>query len=405
MQAGGRRGDSLEDRLQRAQRLGHNAARLGRVGQDPIDTPASIEAAAHGDAVIQRDIGYEYQMLRSQVEIENISGGGAIVGWAPTKDGDNLELKTEVLEQEREVESVVKQMAAVGRRVADSYEGEEIDIGNKRITVHQKDDSAQPQVNFDLPARAMGGPFAGTLETLVQEKYFDAAVPGFGWQKEATRQQMGVLRQAIANAGANLPNQLLIDAYYGAPKDVASWPEELYQDLRAVILLNFTQHYQTARKLGGLLKDVPLLSKTDPAELVDAIVSGIEEAEGNYLDPFTIEDKVNKLISDQVAALMANTNLGVQARTEAQQRIAQNEGRLYDWAQKPSKGVVPEEAEPLSGLLLELRRVPVLLVDKWVEFALGAFRRLSRLFHPAEPESSSSGSEEASDDDAGGFWS
>lgn len=423
--------DAMGDRAQKVGRSLAPTAQPTAHDETQARPAAQLKAGANGTGgtpVVQRFVGFEFQMLNSRIEMEELTGGGALNKWKPIQDGENLEMMTtESLETESDVRKVVTEMTALGRRVRDSYTGEQIDIGNERIIVNRGDDSAQPQVNFDLPLAAMGGGFEQTLGGLIGGGYFDIDNFGYGWSRLKSNEQMTAVYRAVESAGGILTDDVILRAFYGEQSSTLNlgsshkWPAKLFEDIRGYVVLEFSQRLQIEKK-PGLTKDVPLLNKTDFGALRSNIADMISEAEMSASMPETekVEGMLKKLIpyfESKVGAKLGawmGTNLYEHAHEPLLSKVEQEEEAEEEELEvgKPKleseEEEDEEEEEPVKseetrqGVLIELRRVPVKPINDWVPFALDAFQRVSHLFKPEKGEGEDTSGNEP--EDRGGFW-
>ena len=341
-------------------------------------------------------MGFEYQMLKSQATIGAVPEAEGAVGaaviaepakWTPTIDENNLELMTiGTLTTEDEVKQTVGQMAEVGARVATATLDHPIDVGRKRIKVTKPDDSAQPQVNFDLPLRAMGkASFGATLDELRTGpgKMFGAEHRIFGWSAESSEEQMEFLAAWTRDPKPG-PAQIR-SALYGKPEPKDPDPlADLYEDIRGYVLLELSQFLQSAQKRGGgKTKDVPLLVKTSATVVRDDLASRIAAKDSSIAEPAA---KLTALSTRYVDLALSDYSQKSQPPTRAKLESGFEGGSLYDWPRKPTTSQAEgEQGQP--GLLLELRRAPVIPVNQWVGFATYAFHEVGELFHPTKPAS------------------
>ena len=349
------------------------------------------------NSVVQRFIGLEFQMLKSHIAMEEISGGGELNGWVPSDDGSgeqrNLELETtEFFTDESKLARTVTEMAALGKRVADSFEGEKIDIGNYRITVFRKDNSGQPQVTFDLALSSIGPDLAGKSAELMGQGYFGVDIPGFGWSSEKTSVEMKVMIDFLSRTEELIPDKL-IDTDYKKLQTEDKWSSALYSKIRSYLAARFTQNYQSDKQTGGLTKDVHLLLKTDTKSLEDSITKDILDCDlFNEQFVFDVED----IFSSASNVLLVKIGNPFDVKTKPQDMHP----NLYE---TPRAAKVSKDDKDELGAVLELRRVPIKNVSEWVPFAIDAFQRLNNLFNPKFDDDDSSSSSSESDDDSSSY--
>ncbi|WP_316815167.1 DUF4157 domain-containing protein [Pedobacter nyackensis] len=364
------------------------------MGSSHEEGSVGLNKNTFSNSVVQRFIGLEFQMLRSDITLEELQGGDELNGWELSDDGSgakrNLEMETtEFFTDESELTRTVTEMATLGKRVEDSTKGDVIDIGNHRITVKENDNSGQPQVTFDLALSSFGPDLASKSEELMGKGYFDADMPGFGWSKEKTSKDIKKMISFLAKTEEFIPDKV-INSQYGKIKNGNIWPSELYAKIRAYLAARFTQNYQSDKKEGGgLTKDVHLLLKTDTKSLVDSIIDDIarhDQSSGGHL--IGAEDYFLK----QSNSLLETIGNMFGVKTKA----GDMHTNLYD---DPRAARVSQYDKNKLGAVLELRRVPVKNVSEWVPFAIDAFTQLNDLFNPKFDDDDSSSSSSESDDD------
>jgi hypothetical protein len=387
------------------------------------ESPASAGDAA-SEPVAQRFVGMEYQMLRSKIEMTDAEGEQPD-GWKPIADGDNLEvMTTEFFTDRGRFEHVLTEMADLAGRVAGASPGETIEAGNKLIRINEKDDSGQPQVNFDSSLQAFGAQMQGILEAMKGTDYLGADNPGFGWEPGKTGEQVDHLVEFFRNAETHLPDDEITDAFKPIFKDEPISPP-IISSVRSYVLLRYSQHYQDGKDR-GLTKDVPFLVKTDSKSLRDYIV---EQMSAHVFDDSTMI-MMDDLVDRGMAELEAKFRDAERAyrdlydmpvpsrqlpekddgsdssdddRSSDRESDSSGEGTGVTERKDDSSDDADEAPEEkLTGVLIELRRVSILPHTKWVEFGLDAYDRLNELFQPdMRPGADPAESAESDDDDFG----
>jgi DNA-binding transcriptional regulator of glucitol operon len=328
--------------------------------------------------IVQRSIGFEFQMLSSKVEISNVTNGQSHDKWVPTLDGENLEIKTTILNTEDEVEQVVNEIQKLGDQVSKSNPDDIIYSRDKSIKILTNDDSAQPQVNFDLGLNSLGDNIINsigekTLSTLLRENMFDADGV-FGWSKDKTHVQINELLSQFAKIEENINNQKILSDVFGkGPR--TRFPITFCDEFRGYILAIYSQQYQATP--GGLIKDIPFLIKTNLNEIKKHIVGQIAEC---YNEPncIQIETGLDKLTDKYIKTI------DKRSFPYGKNQIDKNNGSLHDCPTDLSS----DEEEIYRGILIELRRIPITHYSKWVDFAKKSFKMVGQLFNPAHEEES-----------------
>ncbi|MEV1065175.1 DUF4157 domain-containing protein [Streptomyces sp. NPDC050263] len=400
--------------VQRAveQHTGH-AEHTGHAGHDHAGHAdhASSATAPAGDvgAFVQRRaetparIGFEFQQLRSEVEVkggtESSSDDGLFASdetksqssesepdvydaeakhygrgqdqWYVVKDGKNLEFVTQpfasmekLVEVMGEISRVAKFLEAATKheQKADSDAAPEFEIGDKYVTVFVPDSAGQPQVNPDVPLDSLPALYehAGGDDQHFQDFY--GADRGTFWKAEDTKQEM----EDNAKVAAKV---LSVDAGVLARtfgmEDTS--PEKL-GSVRGLLQVLTAAAVHQAWYPTALPKDQPVLLKTHMGRLWQEL-------------------ETSDVIGSEVAAKAV-----VQLMCQVSEDLIEKRGVCDGIVNKVMQGVDPVWAGPLDSvdigapaqqggpatedrkqILVELRRVPVLAIDEWPAFAAKSF--------------------------------
>lgn len=344
--------------------------------------PASVASASSGKT-IQRFIGFEFQMLSSDVSLDEIEDGAAHAKWAPTEDGKNLEMKTtKILTELDEVTQVVGEISALGARMAAARPNDVIQSGDQNITVKTPDRTAQPQVNFDMRLDSLGDNIAdnvggNTMDRLLGAGMFGADNPAFGWNPAKTGDQIRVLLAAFSNVENAVQDPEILKNVFGKGPSTP-YPVTFSNEFRGYLMAMFSQRYQTGAKDAlGLIKDVPFLIKTDlnqiRAYIVDQVAACYDKP-----DKKVIGDGLDKLTEKFLRKISIEAGVDAKVAEKGAKVMAEYRGNLYDFPINPSS----DQDSIYKGILIELRRAPIIPYTDWTAFAVQSFQLVGNLFEP-----------------------
>ncbi|MFE9092881.1 DUF4157 domain-containing protein [Streptomyces sp. NPDC007264] len=398
---GGLRVSDPGDRFERAAeanatRVMSGPAPVQRAAEPHADDHASPVAAPAGDAGawVQRRaatparIGFEFQQLNSQVEVkptdESASDSEADVYdakakhygeesglWYVVQDGRNLEFVTRPFGSREEL---VTAMGEIGRVAEYLFKGTttlqkqnpddspEFEVGDVYVTVHQPDGAGQPQVNPDVPLDSLT---ALHREADDDEGHFKDyyGVNQKYWRAEKTKEEVAA-NARVARAVDALDEADLVKTFHMRDDPSAEHlgsVRGMLQVIAAAVVHESLFHTK-------LEKDQPVLLKTHMGKLWKSLVK--DGAIG-----------ARASVGDLVALL-----------SRLHGALAEDEGTSEDIVTKVMAGKDPvwgsslrpvDIGAPAQGgdkptahrkqVLVELRRVPILAIDQWADFAAQAF--------------------------------
>jgi hypothetical protein len=360
--------------------MGAKALGASSSGAAPVSA-----SSVSSEKTVQRFIGFEFQMLSSDASVNPAADGAAHAKWAPTEDGKNLEMKTtKILTAQDEVAQVVGEISTLGARMATARPGDVIQSGNQNITVRTPDSNAQPQVNFDMRLDSLGDNLVdnvggNTLHRLLGAGMFGADNPAFGWNPEKTAQQMTVLRNVFSSVENSVKDVDVLKNVFGKGPSTP-YPVTFSDEFRGYLMAMFSQRYQTGAKDAlGLIKDVPFLIKTDLNQIRAYIVDQIAEC---YAEPDKkrIGEGLDKLAEKFMRKISEDAGIDPKVAEKGSKVMAGENGNLYDFPVQPSS----DQDGIYKGILIELRRAPIIPYTQWTAFALQSFQLVGRLFEPKQ---------------------
>jgi len=354
-------------------------AQTGSAGAAPV-LQRRVETGAR--------VGFEFQELGSKVEVIGTGDSDQVEfegqdseeghdsesvyevtppehfgrGWTVVADGANLEFVTEPFATLAELRASMRELVFVAKDI-DVRGVYELEGTNIKIRVRQPDDSGQPQVNPDIPLdtyRALLDDMNANDERRAQ--FFGAHGP-FSWRSEDTAEELDMLGEAAgkieAVSGDTL--EIVLGVPKGDPERVAT-VKGLLQFMVSAAL------HKAYFPTNTVTKDLPILLKTNMGRLWQDLKS---------------EGTVRAGVRARAVVDLLRQNAGddVQGARDELREVATEvlAGRDPVWARDTTAANIgrPDETEqpgPSRKLVLvELRRAPVLPIEKWLEFAEQSF--------------------------------
>ncbi|GAA3149332.1 eCIS core domain-containing protein [Streptomyces echinatus] len=358
-------------------------AEPGAPARSGAETSPAAPVTGDGAAVQRRvetgaRVGFEFQQLYSDAYVrssdESVSDSEAEVQpiraplygrtWKLEQDGSNLEFVTEPFADLARLTATVKEISRVAADLLRYRDEQEFEIGDMYVTMEKKDDTAQPQVNPDIPLDALPGVFqqADSDEQHAEDYY---SVGGPYWDARRTGNEVAAVA-SIGRAIEALPADRLAESLRMPEPTAAALgsAKGLLQAIASAVL--HTADFHTK-----LDKDQPVLVKTDLGALWKSLV-----ADGVVGARTTVRDVVDLLIGLDETPADADDDM----RRIVTEVLA---GRDPVWPSGMQPRDIPATAREDGGadapahrkqILVELRRVPILHHNQWTGFAEQAFR-------------------------------
>ncbi|WP_420713821.1 DUF4157 domain-containing protein [Streptomyces sp. NRRL WC-3742] len=395
-----------------------NATRV-MAGPAPVQRAAETleDGQGHGAAAegfVQRAatparIGFEFQQLDSEVTVKTSGGSetesdsdaevyevavshyGADSGlWYVVQDGENLEFVTKPFSSGEELAAAMKEISKVARQLCavatrdlgnDPDSSPAFEIGDVYVTVHSPDTKGQPQVNPDVPLDSLPALYQRAAG---DDEHFDelyGANEKF-WRSSRTKNEIAVNGEVAAKIRALDPARLA-EAFRMAPDpsgEKLGSVQGMLQAIAAAVV------HQTMYKT-KLPKDQPVLLKTHMGHLWQSLA-----------DDGVIGAGVNAAAVVSLLTDLGDELGGELEEDEQSMRIARKivtdimSGKDPVWASMLDPvdiGAPAQEGGPATGdrkqILVELRRVPILEIGAWTDFAASSFDHfitdLERAYH------------------------
>lgn len=365
------------------------AAEAERPGQSGV-------AVQQSDVAIQRKVGFEFQMLASEVELfkknENLGLNVPLhwnnkQTWRMEKDGyNNIEFVMQPVDDPnvaaarvREIVDVAKKIKSKGTYVQDT--GKAYNQTN-RIKVNTPDTQGQPQINADISPDNLAGGQLGfdTANDTTTKVYFGAEYSGrWNWSYGQTKTQL-VRIERIRSKMATFTAQDVLAQVQAQLGDTVSVADADATTLQAVERL--VRSYcilealirETSSK--SLTKDIPFLPKTNMSSLESEILARMKrglKASNNYEDEVLDALMLNDKFASVIAALREASGSG---KGDEDIWDTEDPERRFLYGVKEPKNV---ESKRNYSILIEYRRVPVKKVTEWEAFARQATTDLGTL--------------------------
>ncbi|MFI6151609.1 DUF4157 domain-containing protein [Kitasatospora sp. NPDC051170] len=394
-----------------------NATRV-MAGPAPVQRVAEMIEDGHGhgaaEGFVQRAatparIGFEFQQLDSEVTVKTSGGSesesdsdtevyevavshyGADSGlWYVVQDGENLEFVTKPFSSGEELAVAMKEISKVARQLcvvaardlaADAETPPAFEIGDVYVTVHSPDTKGQPQVNPDVPLDSLPALYQRAAG---DDEHFDelyGANEKF-WRSSRTKNEIAVNGEVAAKIQGLDPARLA-ETFRMAPDpsgEKLGSVQGMLQAIAAAVV------HQTMYKT-KLPKDQPVLLKTHMGHLWQSLA-----------DDGVIGAGVNAAAVVSLLTDLGDELGGELEEDEQSMRIARKivtdimGGKDPVWASMLDPvdiGAPTQEGGPATGdrkqILVELRRVPILEIGAWTDFAASSFDHfitdLERAYH------------------------
>ncbi|MFF3847232.1 DUF4157 domain-containing protein [Streptomyces sp. NPDC002328] len=373
---------------------GHAAGHEHAAGHDHAghDSPATAQAGDPGAFVQRRAatparVGFEFQQLNSQVDVTQGAGSDSEASvyetkakyygkgkgqWYVVKDGKNLEFVTqpfetmdELAQVMGEIKRVAKMLDVVTRRDqegSDSDGSPEFEIGDSYVTVYAPDSSGQPQVNPDVPLDSLPGLYQKAGEDEEHFQDFHGANQKF-WRADKTKKEMAdnarVAQGALAVDAADLAKAFRMEGEPSAAQ---------LGSVRGLLQVLASAAVHKAWYPTKLSKDQPVLLKNHMGKLWQSLVAS--EVIGGGVD------------ANDVVTLIGTLHPELAEEDDFTAGIVKDVMRGKDpvWGSDMEPvdiGAPAQEGGPATGdrkqILVELRRVPILAIDQWPDFAVKSF--------------------------------
>ncbi|HET7867413.1 MAG TPA: hypothetical protein VFL86_23655 [Burkholderiaceae bacterium] len=348
-----------------------------------------LQAGAATGLVLQPKVGFEFQMLTSEVTLANNGKDTEKVtwngknGWHLEKDGVNAEFVVKAVETPDQAETQVREVLAVANKVARTgtyADSNQRGVQPRSMTVKKTDTGAQPQLNTDVsPTNFLGGTTGYTgLNTAGRSTYFgvDLGAP-FNWNPAKTKGSMdhteAIKNQMRTYSDATIQNTHL---QAGLGNIVAIANTEPSKLAKATLLARTycvleASIRETAPSNRGLTKDMPVLPKTNlrdiEREITTLLKDGLATAPRNGPDqnaPITFD--LDAAFAPILADLQEASGSGRKNFDLFETTGGAVSGSRHVYGVKDAKNV---SSRRNYSLLLEYRRIPVLPTGQWVAFA------------------------------------
>lgn len=280
-------------------------------------------------------------------------------GWTVVADGENLEFVTAPFQAISDLHGVVGEIQQVALRIAASKVPRKFLIGDAVVHVKVAGTSAQPQINPDIPLDALPRLIGAVLDDKqMKEELFGAHGP-FGWDKAKTLEELEHVRAAAQGIESKLPDQDLISTLgVSGEKDVLAAHLKTTRGMLLVLAQAVIHKGFYPRQLS---KDQPILLKTDMARtwralLRDKIVTKVKP--GVVIGLLRAAYPPIAEAKDELAEIVTSV---VQKGVDPVWSSERGPDDIADATKK--KGT------PRKQVLIELRRVPVIPIQGWWDFA------------------------------------
>lgn len=352
---------------------------------------AQLASALPPGAVVQRAVGFEFQMLNSKVDLQRQGAKGFNStqklawrdeeDWHIERDGDNIEFVLAPVKDAKAAHTVVSKVAKVGATIGKA--GTKADGGKSRIVVETPDTGGQPQVNADigLDQFIAGSPGFGA-DDKANKTYFGAESKEFSWSYEQTKTMMGRIGLIKAKMATYSRDDLLDHLQLAVddeniPVSFARGTEldQVLKLMRAYCVLE-ASILSTAPASKGLTKDMPMLPKTNIASMEAAMQTLLREGLRQDAQHRVNAEKINGMrLREFFPRIIAELRQASGANREGSDFYETTRRSRHVYGVKDPKEV---NADRGYSLLMEYRRVPVLPVEKWVDFAEKAATALGK---------------------------
>ncbi len=390
--------------------------------------PALQSSSPDSPEVVQRKVGFEFQMLQSQVELKNNGRDAEILqnwrnnqaGWHIEKDGLNLEFVTRPMNTLEEGAAVMGEITAVADLVAATPRGVSVSNGQphpKTIRVLESDTGGQPQVNADIslsnfldasdsPQIKPDAPHHRDYFAADRPRYLwrpdengPAGLHDLHWTPKETDKAMERLIQIKRFVNDQYKDSASLRRNFGLLffgenylsdtflRIIFNNDNGLYDAIKTYLVLE--SYIQTTAPLGGhLSKDMPLLPKVDLAFLESAITSKVMEnlrGAGDFPEKKDYLQALNLRAAFNLSVWMINKHVNLEARSEKKKidpYTLQDDPFYESIENRPNTRVVAgvkQAGRSPESLLMEYRRVPVLPVGEWEAFVAQAIQDLGDL--------------------------
>ncbi|MGY4829197.1 hypothetical protein ACVNIS_11510 [Sphaerotilaceae bacterium SBD11-9] len=374
--------------VQRVNDSPRSAAQRQRIeaafGPAPRQRPAQPVIQA---AVLQRKVGFEFQMLDSEIllrdkgqDTRKLTWNG-LNTWHVEKDGENAEFVVKPLTTAGEAQTRVQQVVDLANKVRSKgiyADGTQAHNKVRVMDVKKVDTQGQPQINTDVRlATFLGGTTGYAAGNMVASaRYFGANYPRFNWSPGRTQGSMDKVEviKATMRGYSDANVQAALQTGVGATVNLAATEAgkltKAVELSRAYCVLQASTR-ETAPLERGLTKDMPVLPKMNLLDMEKTIQTLLREGQAAVPrvgagphPPITLD--IPAAFDPIITALEEASGSGRQNRDvfDANDPDAPNSRHVYG-VKNPQK--VSDRRN--HTLLLEYRRVPVLPVNQWVAFA------------------------------------
>ncbi|MFI0806587.1 DUF4157 domain-containing protein [Streptomyces echinatus] len=377
--------------VQRAVETGTDAPAEG-VAEVPAAPVAGDGAAVQRRVATDARVGFEFQQMRSEVTVKSTtasdSGSDSLFErtegqsgsepevvevpvtlygetWKLVSDGGNLEFVTEPFSDADLLARTIKEIRKVAAAMFLMSDEREFEVGDVYVTVYQRDDSAQPQVNPDIPLDALPGLFQhADADEEHRDDFYSVGKPH--WDKDDTREEIAALAAVGRKVEALSPDKLAKRLHMPETTGAALGSARGALQAIASAVLHFVA-FSTV-----LDKDQPVLVKTDLGALWEALVAdGVVGAGTTVQDVLALLVELDPSIAEFAARAAEIIGDVLAGRDPVWPR--ENEFRPRDIPAPAQQDGDPAAAAHRKQILVELRRAPVLHYNEWPAFTEKAF--------------------------------
>ena len=330
--------------------------------------------------VVQRLIGFEFQMLKSKVSKIDNSKDLYSSYFKTEMDGTNIEMITPPLANLNNVDTTVRKMVQKANRII-AVPNKPCDLLGITICEDDKNDgTAQPQINVDIDFSQ-----AVNLDNFINDSARLGAFDGnsFYWKPAITRQTMSKtidLVGKIRNFAPDFIQKTLKENKVKINMDQMAAIQSSITGLAQLIGAQYIQSIKEdelyTKSDNHYSKDIPILIKTS---FIGSILS---ISQIYHLPMQIIIDILNNMINQQLISENIKSFDPNCLRDDNQHLYLNEELNKHPLAPKV-------DSQSLSiAAIAELRRAPILHFNQWVPFAINAFKSLDKYGNHPYSESS-----------------
>ena len=355
------RGDTPARQITRGANIGFEFQELGskiKIVEAPSEDEDDDSGSDDGGFSFDRGDGgqkaYDRAMSRAPQRIPtNLYGKDS--RWYVVADGANLEFVTLPFESMADLRATMSEVRFVAMVFAEGDPDTSYLLGDTVVHVLKAEGQAQPQANTDIPL--------DTLHNFIEDVAGDEAMHAdlFGvtgmWNPAKTRQEMGLI--AATSAAIQALSDAELQAVFGLGRDA---PATRMGNLKGMLELLANAAIHRALFPGALEKDQPVLLKTHMGETWKSLVAS--------------HDIVAKPRLAAVAGLLIKACPDLdEDEVEVESIVGQvMAGTDPVWASEKKPVNLDEPGGNRKQVVIELRRVPVLPIDEWTQFAEDTYR-------------------------------